>query len=113
MLLIIIAFLFMYLAIELQNNTFWCSTIILADTFIWFLLAASVLEIEIPYEMYNATSGQIETGTHIWSSKIAPALVYFFMMFAVIMMIYGVGYVIGPVVYNALFKKRYDYRGRR
>ena len=65
---------------------------------LWFLLAASIQEIEIPYQMYNGTSGNIETGYHVFSSPISPFMVYLFMGFGAIMTIYFVGYILGPAI---------------
>jgi len=104
--LIIVAILFLLLSIEYQDNKFWCVTFILLDTVIWFLLAAAVMNIEVPYEMYNATSGRIETGYHTLMTFDNTVMVLFFAMFGIIMMIYGIGYVLGPVILKVLFKRR-------
>lgn len=104
---LIAAIIFMMLALEYHDEKFWCVTFTLVDTVMWFLLAASVLEIESTWQMYNASSGNIETGSHVFTSKVAPEMVYFFMMIGSIMMIYGIGYVIGPLIYETIFKKRW------
>ena len=52
---------------------------------IWLTLALFIIQgIEIPYEMYNATSGNIETGTHNIQTNLTP-LAYLFIGFAVVM----------------------------
>ena len=108
--LLIMAIIFMILALEHYKDKFWSVIFTLIDTVIWFILAASVLEIERGWQMYNASSGQIETGIHIISSKVSPELVYFFMMFGAIMMIYGIGYILGPLIYETHFKKKWKTR---
>lgn len=89
---IIMAILFMFASIEKmrERDWFWSFIFTLLCTVIWFILAASILEVETPYEMYNATSGQIETGIHTVTSKVAPEMVYFFQMMALIMLVINV-----------------------
>lgn len=106
---ILMAILFMMLAIEYRHSEskFWCVTFIFIDSVIWYLLAASVLEIEMPFALYNASSNNIETGSHIFTSKVAPEMLYFFMMMGSIMVVYGVGYIFGPLIYEVIFKKKW------
>jgi len=89
---VIMGILFLLIAVEKmkEHDWFWSFIFVLLDTVIWFILAASILEVEVPYEMYNATSGQIETGIHTVTSKVAPEMVYFFQMMAVIMFVISV-----------------------
>jgi len=104
---VLMAIMFMMLAIQYHDKSiFWCTTFTLIDTVIWFLLAASVLEIEMPYALYNVSSNNVETGIQIYTSKVAPEMVYFFMLMGTIMMIYGVGYILGPTIYKTLFKRK-------
>ena len=72
---------------------FWNSAFITLSIILWFTLAASQMEIEIPYQMYNATSGFIETGYHIFRSPISPYISYFFSGMGMIMMVYFVMYI--------------------
>jgi len=51
------------------------------------------MEIEIPYQMYNATSGNIESGYHVFTSPISPFITYLLAGFGVIMTIYLVAMV--------------------
>lgn len=83
-------------------GTFWDISIIALAILLWFLLAASIQEIEIPWQMYNATSGNIETGYHTFSSPISPFLVYLFIAFAIVNIVYFVGYVFGPTIVKKL-----------
>lgn len=106
LILIIAAILFLLLSIEYQDNKFWGVTFILLDTVIWYLLAASVMNIEVPYQAYNVSSGQIETGYHILMTHDNTVMVLFFAMFGTIMMIYGIGYVLGPVILKTLFRRK-------
>ena len=51
---------------------------------LWLILAALLIQgIEIPYEIYNSTSGNIETGVHTIQTNLDP-LAYLFMFLAVI-----------------------------
>ena len=111
---IIIAIFFMILAIEFyrEENDLWCFILTLVDGTVWYLLAASVLEIERPYEIYNVSMGAIETGTHIVTSKVAPEMVLFFMLMGSIMMIFWLVQIF-IYVYEAIFKKPFSKRYRR
>lgn len=106
---ILLAFIFMFLGIEnfKEKDYYWSFVCTLISIFIWFLLSASILETEAPWEMFNGTSGNIETGVNVYASKIAPELVYFFYMMAMINIIFEVLQVF--VAVGSLFKKR---RGR-
>jgi len=90
-LLLIIAIILIIIVAEIEYEGFpyyWGLMLTLLDTIIWFILAASVFEIESPWEMYNVSSGNIETGIHIVSSKVSPAMSYFCLMMAISMSIY-------------------------
>ena len=91
-LFIIMGLLFMFAAFEKmrENDWFWSFILTLLSTVIWFILAASILETETPYQLFNATSGNIETGVHTYSSKVSPEMVYFFQMMAIIMFLFNI-----------------------
>ena len=99
-LLLVFAVIILLIVVTNDFGVFWNTVFIMIDIMVWYLLSASVMVIEIPYEIYNVSSSQIETGYHTFTSPISPYLVYFFMMFAVIMMIYFVGYILGPAIYK-------------
>ena len=86
--LLVIAVLLILMSIEFQENGFWCLISIVLSATIFYILALSIMEIEIPWQMYNATSGNIETGYHTFSSPVSPFLVYIFAGLGTIMMIY-------------------------
>ena len=102
-----VAILLMFITIVADLDKFWQTTLLLVDIVLWFLLAASIMEIEIPYQAIQADD-TIVTGSHIFSSKISPYLVYFFEMMGFIMIIYFVGYLFGP----AFFGKFYPHKNR-
>jgi len=104
--LLAFAFIFMVLAIEFTDK-FWKTTFLLLDIVIWFFLAASVMEIEIPYQFYNASSDTLESGYQIFTGKIGVVLPYFFLMFAAIMIIYFV-----KVIFQDVIGSYAEYRGR-
>ena len=107
---IMITFLFMYLAVEHHDDTFWGAMFTIIDIILWFFLSATVLEMETTYQIYNATTGNIETGIQIATSKIAPELVYMFYMFAAIMMVYFVGYFMFAPIYEVITGKKWSKR---
>lgn len=77
----------------------WILGLIILDMVLWWSLAASNFEIEIPYEIYNATSGNIELHYHIFTSKSSPTLYYVFISPAVIMFIY-LNYRVFDIILN-------------
>lgn len=72
-----------------EYPVYWCIMLSLLDIILWFILAASVAEWEEPWTMFNATSGNVEYGMNIVSSKICPELTYFCMMMAGVMTLYS------------------------
>jgi len=96
----VIGILLVLLIVFEDFGIFWDTTFILTSILIMFILAISVMDIETPYTLYNATSGAIEEGFHTAQSTTSPFISYFFMMIAVIMMIYFVGYILGPAIYK-------------
>ena len=66
----------------------------LATAIIWITLALFLIQgIETPYQMYNATSGNIETGVHTIQANLDP-LAYLFMAFALILFILSMTYML-------------------
>lgn len=85
---------------------YWGLMLTLLDAILWFILAAGVFEIEQPYTMYNSSSGAIESGIHIVSSKVSPEISYFCLMMAMVMTVY-MGYAV-----LSTFRQLYDDNGR-
>jgi hypothetical protein len=83
--LMLIAILLLVFAIVFEDNAFWQLTAITLSSALWFILALSTLEIEIPYEFYNGATGLIETGSHTYSN---PYIVYIFALMGVLTTIY-------------------------
>ena len=80
--LLLFTIIILFYGISEQSPTF-C----LIDTILWLILAVLLLQgIEIPYEMYNATSGNIETGVHTITTNLIP-ITYLFEGLAAIMFI--------------------------
>ena len=99
-LLLIFAILLIILAIEYHDNPYWELVFIVLDIPLWFILALSNMQIERPWEMYNVSSNQIETGIHIVSSPVSPYLTYFFMGIGLVMMIYMI-----VVIWGSFYEK--------
>lgn len=96
-LLLIFAILLIIMAIEYHDNAFWELVFIVLDVPLWFILALSNMQIERPWEMYNTSSQQIETGIHTVTSPISPYLTYFFMGIGLVMMVYMIAVLFGSV----------------
>lgn len=99
---------FVIMFFEKDIQTQWLIGLIIFDIALWWALASAQLEIEVPYEIYNASSDKIETGVHYVRSKTAPALTYVFSAPAVIMFIY-LSYNIFMIILR--FYKKYLGRG--
>ena len=87
-LMLAIIIFFMIILLDDEIPLVWIFGLMIFDIAIWYLLASGNLEIEIPYQIYNATTGNIETSYQIFSSKTSPALTYVFSAPAVLMIIY-------------------------
>jgi formate hydrogenlyase subunit 3/multisubunit Na+/H+ antiporter MnhD subunit len=90
--LILLAIILMLYSISERNISF-C----IIDAILWLILALFMLQgIEIPYEIFNATSGNIETGVHIIQNNLSP-LSYLFTGLGAIMfilfVIFGLEYI--------------------
>jgi hypothetical protein len=81
----------------------WLLGIVVFDIVLWAGLSISQFEIEIPYQLYNATSGAIETGYQSFTSNSYSFLYYIFLAPALIMFIY-MNYMVFTAVLNVLRK---------
>jgi hypothetical protein len=73
----LVAFAFLYLGIEYEDDHVYWNAIMIFISWILFLwLTATSTSIQIPYELFNSTSGAIETGYHIYYTS-DLMLVYF------------------------------------
>jgi len=79
-----IGLLFMFTGIYMirQNDYFYSFIFTLLATVTFFFLAGGIMEMETPFQIFNNTSGNIETGVHVYNSKIAPETLYYFYMLA-------------------------------
>lgn len=66
----VLAFLLLFLSKVMQDveEPFWSPVLAFIGMFLFFLLAFGVENIEIPWQMYNVSSGQIETGVHVYTN---------------------------------------------
>lgn len=63
---------------------------IVLSSCLWIIIAALTIQgIEVPYQMFNATSGNIETGMQTVKTNLEP-LAYFFGLLGIIMFIFFV-----------------------
>jgi hypothetical protein len=102
--LIFMALSFLFSSIKMHEDFFWGAILAFWSIILWFILATSILEMETPYQIYNATSGNIETGLQVYTFKTAPEMIYLFYLFAIVTTIYFTVYYIFIPVYNMFFK---------
>lgn len=77
----------------------------LVSTVLWFLLSATAIYVETPYQIYNNSSGMIETGLHGYGGDAAVGMMYFYILMGSIMIVFGLGSI--PFMVIDYFKKRY------
>lgn len=95
-----VALVFLLLSVEFTSSSdpktnfiaVWGVFFLFASTILWFVLGAAVMEIEYPWEAYNASSGNVETGVHVFRSDISPYISYFFNGIGSIMIVIIVGF---------------------
>lgn len=98
--MIIAAFIILFLATQAEDE-FWATFYMIIDTVIFYFLAASSWEIETIYTMFNATSGNIESGIAISTSKIGEAVFYLLLALGSICLVISL-YMIYQMIKTAL-----------
>jgi hypothetical protein len=87
--LIFLAIILMIYSISERSVAFAILTAVL-----WLIISLFMLQgIEIPYEMYNSSSGHIETGVHTIQTNLTP-LSYLFMGFGAIMFLISITFML-------------------
>lgn len=105
--LILAAIVLLILSSQTEDQL-WAFVFIMVSGVLWFVVAASGMEVEVPYSMFNATSGQIESGTQIVTSKVSPYLTYLFGgigAVCVVISLYQVFDIISTVIGRALNRR--------
>jgi len=87
-LLFFLGIILLIFSVELESHPFWNLVSGFMSSAVWLILSLSQLQIEIPYQMFNVTSGNIEVGMQTFSSNVSPYLVYFFFGLFVVLQIY-------------------------
>jgi len=105
-LLMFVIFLIISIEAERHGDYFWAMVCAFLCIGITLVLSVTVMEIHQPYEMYNASSGTIETGYHNYTQL--PWLSYFFQGIAIIMGIYVALMVFEPIIH--VFEKMRRWR---
>jgi len=73
---------------------------LLMDSILWLILGALLLQgVEVPYEMFNSTSGNIETGVHTITTNLDP-LSYLLQGIAVIMFLLFIIFIVEDYLEN-------------
>lgn len=81
-LLIVFAIILMFYSISERS-----AALIIIDAVLWLILALFMIQgVEVPYQMYNITTGNIETGVQVIQTNLEP-LAYLFMGLGAIMFI--------------------------
>ena len=87
-LLFLLALMMLIMSIAYERHPFWNMTAGFISSVTWLILGLSQLTIHRAYEVYNASSNQIETGTHaVWTAE-TPYYTYFFVGLFVVTQIY-------------------------
>lgn len=108
-LLLVTAIVFLLLGLTLEGiHDYWFIASLGISMIIFLALSAAVMNIEIPYQMYNATSGTIETGYQVHGYDYS--LSYLFLGIAVFESIYILVYLFE---YLGLITLDLDRRHRR
>lgn len=103
--LLAVTILIMLISIIRTIDVFWDSTLILTDVILWFILAASVIQLEMPY-IAILNDNTIVSGVEDIITESSIYLSYLFELFAIIMIIYWVKYVFGPAFFSRFFPNR-------
>jgi len=104
---LVMAFILIVLIIQYHDDPFWGGMFTILDVVVWFLLASTVLEMESPTFQYNTTLTAYEPALVIFTSKVAPEMVYFFYMMAIIMFVFFVGYFLFDPMYRLVTGKSF------
>ena len=84
----ILAILFLFLAIKMENTEYWNIMFTLLSMSLWLILSLSVMKIEFPYQFYNATTDAVELGYNYYTSPISYYESYIFGLMFIITLIY-------------------------
>ena len=86
--LFLFAIILVLFTVANEDHPFWGLVSSFLSSIIFLILSLTQLKIEIPYEIFNATSGYIETGIHFYTSPISPFITYLFFGIFVVLQIY-------------------------
>lgn len=111
--LLIFAFLLMVLSIVYHDDTFWGGMFTILDIVMWFFLAVNIPLVETPAYQYNATTGSMESTLYSYTSVVAPELILLFYLFAIIMVVYFVGYFMFAPMYELITGKKWKDKANR
>jgi len=98
-LLFFLGIILLVMSVEMEKHPYWNLVSGFMSSITFLILSLSQMEIEIPYQMYNVTSGNIETGMQVFSSQISPYLTYFFFGLFVVLQVYTWAKVFSNVEY--------------
>lgn len=90
-----LGFIFLFLSIRMEKagNSYWNLIFAMLSAVIWLVLALSNLQLEFPYQYYNASSDAVELGYNVYTSPIAPYSTYIFILFFWITFFYFIAMV--------------------
>ena len=107
-LLFVFAVLMLLVSIEYEasGHKYWNMVGIFLAAGLFLILSVGCMEIETAYQAFNSSSGQVETGYHVYTGM--PWISYLFVGCAIVAIIYMVTLVFEPLI--EVFKKMKRWR---
>ena len=93
-----LVFLIMAIVMEYTEHKYWTIVFTFLTMSMWIVCALGVIELQIPYQIFNSTAGSehVETGYQTYSEL--PYLSYIFLGIAISCMIYLVTLAFKPII---------------
>lgn len=96
-LLLILAVIFLILLLETDSLALG-----VIDAVLWFILSIAVMNINVPYQLYNVATDEIETGVQVIESEYM--LSWLFILIGIIVLLYVFVSVIFPMLQQKFSK---------
>lgn len=97
----VITALIIMLVASSSDSEFWATFYMTIDTVIYWFLAANSFEIEQTYTLFNATSGAVESGISIYTSKVSVPIFWLFLGLGSICLVISI-YMVFSMIKTAL-----------
>jgi hypothetical protein len=99
--ILVITALIIMLVASSADSEFWATFYMTIDIVIFWFLAANSFEIEQTYTLFNATSGAVESGINIYTSKVSVPIFWLFLGLGAICLVISL-YMVGTMIKTAL-----------